>query len=182
MNLFSKASWVPGSCRGEASRRPSSPPGLLSSASWCKSDGGACGYHRGFSSRLPSLGEGTDSAGLGEGETTVSSRQLGGAGSREEEQTGAQCPSSPAWEREVTLRNQAGSGAVRQSPSLQCSGRGSWPSGWTREPVGTCSTGHVWDQTLDLQKLFRTHKPRSRSLCVCPPRGLLAPFPVGYAC
>lgn len=38
MNLFSRASWEPGSCRGEASRRPSCPPGLPSSTSWCKSD------------------------------------------------------------------------------------------------------------------------------------------------
>ena len=37
-NWFSRASWVSGSYRGEASRRPSSLRAPPSSASWCRSD------------------------------------------------------------------------------------------------------------------------------------------------
>lgn len=38
MNWFSKVNWVSSSYRGEASRRPSCPPELPSSTSWCRSD------------------------------------------------------------------------------------------------------------------------------------------------
>lgn len=41
-SLFSRASWASGCCRGEASRRPSCPPGPPSSTSWCRTE------HRGL--------------------------------------------------------------------------------------------------------------------------------------
>ena len=40
VSLFFKASWAPDTCRGEASRKPFSPPERPSSTSWCRSDVG----------------------------------------------------------------------------------------------------------------------------------------------
>lgn len=68
-SLFSRASWASGCCRGEASRRPSCPPGPPSSTSWCRTEHRGLRPPRGASFQAGDKGEEDAGPGAGERQT-----------------------------------------------------------------------------------------------------------------